>query len=63
MNMFLCCLFILGYKDECVKEGVLPVTVQVLSNELAKEEYVWIVERNDLPNKVHRAEVYLSPTR
>ncbi|KAL3781568.1 hypothetical protein ACHAW5_002577 [Stephanodiscus triporus] len=48
-------------EDECDK-GVLPVTVQVLSNELAKEEYVWIVERNDLPNKVHRAEVYLSPT-
>lgn len=42
---------------------MIPVTIRVLSNELAKEENVWIVERNDLPNVVHRAEVYVSPNR
>lgn len=54
------------HKDEC-DDGVLPVTVRVLSNELegrpVEEKMTFIVERNDLPNAVHRAEVYLSPTR
>lgn len=53
-------------KDECDK-GVLPVTVRVLSNELegrpVDDKMTLIVERNDLPNAVHRARVYLSPTR
>jgi hypothetical protein len=49
-------------QDECDK-GVLPVTVRVLSNELTDDNIVLIAERNDLPDVVHRAEVYLSPTR
>jgi hypothetical protein len=49
-------------KDVC-DTGVLPVTVQVLSNEFTDQKNSWIVERNKLPNFVHMAKVYLSPTR
>ena len=34
-----------------------------MSNELKNKQHLWIVELNDLPNKVHRAEVYVSSTR
>ncbi|KAG7365567.1 hypothetical protein IV203_038771 [Nitzschia inconspicua] len=47
-------------EDEC-DDGVLPVTVRVLSNEFSEEKMTLIVERNDLPNMVHRAQVYISP--
>ena len=47
--MFVCCLYIRIRKNECDK-GVLPVTINVLSNGLASEQNVWIVERNDLSN-------------
>ena len=37
--------------------------VSVLSNEPTDQKIAWIVERNKLPNVVHMAKVYLSPTR
>ena len=53
-DCYMCCLF---QKDEC--DGVLPVTVHVLSNELeghlVDNKMALIVECNDLPNVVHRA--------
>jgi hypothetical protein len=65
-SVFLSFRFLFLSQDQCDK-GVLSVTVQVLSNELegrpSEEKMAFIVERNDLPREVHRAEVYLSPTR
>jgi hypothetical protein len=44
-------------------DGVLPVTIRVLSNEQEGDEMALILEAGEFPNGVSRAKIFLAPFR